>query len=133
MTSQEKAENARKNISKESRKKAGQTKTRNFRIKTIVGEAIENMLLSEDSKGTPQFETFIRNYMESAQNDPKSQAAQFFAERIIDKNILDTFEFFEKHRVTRIKMLIAGSMSGKGGKTVPAICRFGFPVALCGK
>lgn len=92
MTSQEKAENARKNISKESRKKAGQTKTRNFRIKTIVGEAIENMLLSEDSKGTPQFETFIRNYMESAQNDPKSQAAQFFAERIIDKNILDVLD-----------------------------------------
>ena len=92
MTSQERAENARKSVTKESRKKAGQTKTRNFRIKTIVGEAIENMLLSEDSKGTPQFETFIKNYMESAQNDPKSQAAQFFAERIIDKNILDVLD-----------------------------------------
>jgi hypothetical protein len=92
MTSQESAENARKSISKESRKKAGQTKTRNVRIKNIVGEAIENMLLSEDSKGTPQFETFIKNYMETAKNDPKSQAAQFFAERIIDKNILDVLD-----------------------------------------
>lgn len=92
MTSQQSAANARKNITKESRKKQGQTRTRNFRIKTIVGEAIENMLLSEDSKGTPQFETFIKNYMESAQKDPKSQAAQFFAERIIDKNILDVLD-----------------------------------------
>lgn len=50
------------------------------------------MLLSEDSKGTPQFETFIKNYMESAKNDPKSQAAKFFAERIIDKNILDVLD-----------------------------------------
>ena len=92
MVSANSMQNLTKGNSKESRKKAGQTKTRNVRIKNIVGEAIENMLLSEDSKGTPQFETFIKNYMESAKNDPKSQAAQFFAERIIDKNILDVLD-----------------------------------------
>lgn len=86
------AENARQYITSESHKKAGAKKSRNIRIKNIVGAAIEEMLLDEDNQGTPQFETFIRNYMKSARENPNSQAAQFFAERIIDKNILDVLD-----------------------------------------
>ena len=91
MTSQQRAENARKSITKDSRKKAGQTKSRNVRIKNIVNEAIEEMLLSEDSKGTPQYWEIIKSYMGAAKN-PNSQAAQFFAERLIDKNLLDSLD-----------------------------------------
>lgn len=91
MTSQQRAENARKSITKDSRKKAGQTKSRNVRVKNIVNEAIEEMLLSEDSKGTPQYWEIIKSYMGAAKN-PNSQAAQFFAERLIDKNLLDSLD-----------------------------------------
>lgn len=91
MTSQEHSQIARNGITKESRKKAGQTRSRNVRIKNIVNEAIEEMLLSEDSKGTPQYWEIIKSYMGAAKN-PSSQAAQFFAERLIDKNLLDSLD-----------------------------------------
>ena len=83
------------------RKKAGETKHQNFLIKNIVNEAIKEMLLDDTKKGTPQYKQFLDSYIKTAITDPNSQAAGFFADRIIAKDLLTVLDTQHEKELAR--------------------------------
>ena len=83
------------------RKKAGETKHQNFLIKNIVNEAIKEMLLDETKKGTPQYKQFLDSYIKTAITDPNSQAAGFFADRILAKDLLTVLDTQHEKELAR--------------------------------
>lgn len=83
------------------RKKAGETKHQNFLIKNIVNEAIKEMLLDDTKKGTPQYKQFLDSYIKTAISDPNSQAAGFFADRIIAKDLLTVLDTQHEKELAR--------------------------------
>lgn len=83
------------------RKKAGETKHQNFLIKNIVNEAIKEMLLDDTKKGTPQYKQFLDSYIHTAITDPNSQAAGFFADRIIAKDLLTVLDTQHEKELAR--------------------------------
>ena len=83
------------------RKKAGATKHQNFLIKNIVNEAIKEMLLDDTKKGTPQYKQFLDSYIKTAITDPNSQAAGFFADRIIAKDLLTVLDTQHEKELAR--------------------------------
>jgi hypothetical protein len=97
----EKASRARKGITAESRKKQGQSHTQNAMIKNIVNEAIKEMLLDDTKKGTPQYKQFLDAYIKTAITDPNSQAAGFFADRIIAKDLLTVLDTQHEKELAR--------------------------------
>lgn len=97
----EKASKARRGITAESRKKQGQSHSQNAMIKNIVNEAIKEMLLDENQKGTPQYKQFLDSYIKTAITDPNSQAAGFFADRIIAKNLLAVLDTQHEKELAR--------------------------------
>jgi hypothetical protein len=97
----EKASKARQGITAESRKKQGQSHTQNAMIKNIVNEAIKEMLLDDTKKGTPQYKQFLDAYIKTAITDPNSQAAGFFADRIIAKDLLTVLDTQHEKELAR--------------------------------
>jgi len=97
----EKASRARRGITAESRKKQGQSHSQNVMIKNIVNEAIKEMLLDETKKGTPQYKQFLDAYIHTAIKDPNSQAAGFFADRIIAKDLLTVLDTQHEKELAR--------------------------------
>lgn len=97
----EKASRARRGITAESRKKQGQSHSQNVMIKNIVNEAIKEMLLDETKKGTPQYKQFLDAYIHTAITDPNSQAAGFFADRIIAKDLLTVLDTQHEKELAR--------------------------------
>lgn len=97
----EKASKARRGITAESRKKQGQSHSQNAMIKNIVNEAIKEMLLDENQKGTPQYRQFLDSYIKTAITDPNSQAAGFFADRIIAKDLLTVLDTQHEKELAR--------------------------------
>ena len=97
----EKASKARRGITAESRKKQGQSHSQNAMIKNIVNEAIKEMLLDDTKKGTPQYKQFLDSYIKTAITDPNSQAAGFFADRIIAKDLLTVLDTQHEKELAR--------------------------------
>lgn len=98
---EEKASRARSGITAESRKKQGQSHSQNVMIKNIVYEAIKEMLLDETKKGTPRYKQFLDAYIQTAITDPNSQAAGFFADRIIAKDLLTVLDTQHEKELAR--------------------------------
>lgn len=97
----ERAVNARKKISKDSRKKQGETKHQNFLIKNIVNDYLRDMLLQEAKGGEANYKQFLDEYMKQAIKNPNSQAAAFFADRIIAKDILSVLDAKHEKEMAR--------------------------------
>lgn len=92
---------ARSCLTPEVRKKAGEAKHQNYLIKNIVNEAIKEMLLDETKTGTPQYKQFLDAYIKTAITNPNSQAAGFFADRIIAKDLLTVLDTQHEKELAR--------------------------------
>lgn len=92
---------ARSCLTPEVRKKAGEAKHQNFLIKNIVNEAIKEVLLDDTKKGTPQYKQFLDAYIKTAIKNPNSQAAGFFADRIIAKDLLTVLDTQHEKELAR--------------------------------